>query len=443
MILETASTQPDASDVIQLRRALAIGDVDSEAAGEILAKLALEHSDDRYFVAGAMSSLVPHVETVARAAADADREKRAPLLPYLFETAVALKKTEAIAVLLKGQDYDLADRFETYSALLKVLDRRRISLALFREDHPLLTSALDSLGKLSIEARKRAADPTAELADRLAAFSFLGRTKDNQKADQEILLSSLSTQTPIEIQRAAIRRLAEMGHADPLFALWSQTTPAVHQAIVTECLSKSFLTEKLLAALEDETISARTIDAAGRDRLIRYPNSKIRDRAKAVFGAESNGDRKAVVEEYAVALKLEGNQDRGLLVFQTACAICHQLEGVGREIGANLSALADKTGPSLLTAILDPNSAVEDKFLLYEVKLQGGETLAGMIGSESGDSLTLQLLDGSERQVLRGQVASITSTGRSAMPEGLEAALTPQQIADLIVFIQGATRSDP
>lgn len=35
----------------------------------------------------------------------------------------------------------------------------------------------------------------------------------------------------------------------------------------------------------------------------------------------------------------------------------------------------------------------------------------------------------------RAEITSLTSTGTSLMPEGLEAAITPQQMADLLTFL--------
>jgi hypothetical protein len=48
-------------------------------------------------------------------------------------------------------------------------------------------------------------------------------------------------------------------------------------------------------------------------------------------------------------------------------------------------------------------------------------------------------MDGSRQQLLRSQIKGMQNTGRSAMPEGLEGALDPQKLADLITFIQTAT----
>ena len=142
--------------------------------------------------------------------------------------------------------------------------------------------------------------------------------------------------------------------------------------------------------------------------------------------------------QYAPALALPGDAVRGRVHFATLCSACHALDGLGRPLGPDLAALADKSPGSLFAAILDPNRAVEDKYLLYQIELKGGLSLAGMILAEAGESLTVQLLDGTTRDVLRGEVAALTSTHRSAMPEGLEAALDSAALADLIAFLRQA-----
>ena len=38
--------------------------------------------------------------------------------------------------------------------------------------------------------------------------------------------------------------------------------------------------------------------------------------------------------------------------------------------------------------------------------------------------------------MLRSNIESLTSSGKSLMPEGLEKELTPQQLADVIAFVR-------
>ena len=45
-------------------------------------------------------------------------------------------------------------------------------------------------------------------------------------------------------------------------------------------------------------------------------------------------------------------------------------------------------------------------------------------------------LDGKERTLVRGSIQSLVSTNRSLMPDGLEAQISKQDLADLIRFLQ-------
>ena len=135
---------------------------------------------------------------------------------------------------------------------------------------------------------------------------------------------------------------------------------------------------------------------------------------------------------------LKGDARRGQTAFGTTCTGCHQLpETGGRAIGPDLSALADRSAGYLVTHILDPNRAIEDRYLLYTAATNDGRTLAGVLTAETGNSLTLLGVDGAEQVLLRTGLKSISASRRSLMPDGLEAALTPQAMADLVAFLGG------
>ncbi len=73
----------------------------------------------------------------------------------------------------------------------------------------------------------------------------------------------------------------------------------------------------------------------------------------------------------------------GKEVFKKNCSACHQLEGVGRQIGANLKGIRSRGMASVLLNILDPNREVKPEFLAYTLLTTDGRTVAGMIGSET------------------------------------------------------------
>lgn len=111
--------------------------------------------------------------------------------------------------------------------------------------------------------------------------------------------------------------------------------------------------------------------------------------------------------------------------------------------GPPLETLRNKGAPMLLENILAPDLEVASQYFLWKVRTNGGETHAGMIANESASELTLRLVDGSERRIVRTDIASLTNLNRSLMPAGLEAGLTPQQMADLLAFlVDGGVRAD-
>ncbi len=81
--------------------------------------------------------------------------------------------------------------------------------------------------------------------------------------------------------------------------------------------------------------------------------------------------------------------------------------------------------------------AMNPSFGAYEVERQDGESIIGLLSSQTVDSVVLLLADEQRVTVPRTQIKSIRSTGRSLMPEGLEAGRTPQDLRDLIAFLRG------
>ena len=89
----------------------------------------------------------------------------------------------------------------------------------------------------------------------------------------------------------------------------------------------------------------------------------------------------------------------------------------------------------ILINILDPNREVAPNFIGYTVETNDGRTIYGIIAEESAASLTLKRADGVTETVLRRDISQLSGSGLSLMPEGLEAAISVEQMADLIAFL--------
>jgi len=146
-------------------------------------------------------------------------------------------------------------------------------------------------------------------------------------------------------------------------------------------------------------------------------------------------DREQVVKRFMPALALEGKPGHGLELARNLCFPCHVWRGQGRRVGPDLTSLASKSPEALLVDILDPSRQVTPDAQSYEVVMTNGETVAGLIASESDTRITLRHGGGPDISVARAWVVSMRASGRSLMPEGLEAGLTIQDFADLLGFL--------
>jgi putative heme-binding domain-containing protein len=143
------------------------------------------------------------------------------------------------------------------------------------------------------------------------------------------------------------------------------------------------------------------------------------------------------VEEWMAKLPASGDAVRGSKVFSEICARCHRLGNAGRRVGPDLAGSAHRGVEDLLSNILDPNMALNPAFAAFEVERRDGETVLGLLASQSAESVVLLQADEQRVTVPRTQIKAIQSTGRSLMPEGLETGRTPQELRDLIAFLRG------
>jgi putative heme-binding domain-containing protein len=206
--------------------------------------------------------------------------------------------------------------------------------------------------------------------------------------------------------------------------------------VLDALLAREASTLKLLEALERGSPAPGDFDAARRQRLLTHRNSAIRDRAGQLLETGPLTARQSIVDQYQPVLTMTGDATRGQAVFEKRCAACHALKGIGRVVGADLNAVKDRSTPALLTAILDPNRAVEARYLAYTAVLTDGRTFSGLLMSESGGGIVIAGADGKPNALARSEIDELLASSKSFMPEGLEKDIPLTDMADLIAFIQ-------
>jgi len=314
---------------------------------------------------------------------------------------------------------------------MRGLSKRGQSIAKLNSSHlhsPWLNEIADQMTQVTLK-------PQSTLEDRSGAIPLLALLEFPKL--QPIAAKLLLPAEPDAIRVATIKLLGQQRDpkvADLLLEAWSTLTPAPREAALQVIAGRAPLISALLDAIEANRIKAAEISPTARTLLTRTTDAKLRERAAKVFGG--NASRAEVIAKYQPALELKGDAEAGHKVYQTICAACHRKGEEGRDIGPNLATILNWTPDQILVNVLDPNREVVANFILYVVETNDGRTLSGLITNETASSIGLKGADGVEQTIARAEIKSLKSTGLSLMPEGLEAGITPQQMADVIEFLR-------
>src|SRR5262249_42860787 len=357
-------------------------------AHKLLGVMATEHGRDPYVLAGILSSVTDY-NWAAFAREILDRHRGRVLPPHLaaplLRLAPILGKNgpNLVEMFFLAASSDVgASRIEQFvgvSQLLEALESQKSSLALLRREAKGDgdQKAWSRIEGLYAAARKIVADPQAPPAEKIAALPLLGRGTEGHEQDRQLLLSQLAPQIADDVQAVAVTCLArqrQRSMSDEFLKRWKSYGPGLRSHVLDTLLSEKDGTALVLAALERKHVLPFEIDAARRQRLLEHKDPSIRARATKLLAGSVDPDRRKVGESTRPALKHAGDAARGAKVFAKNCAACHKPGDVGQQVGPDLASVGDKSPEGLLTAILDPNQAVEARYIGYTAVTKNGLT---------------------------------------------------------------------
>ncbi|WP_298863443.1 PVC-type heme-binding CxxCH protein [uncultured Gimesia sp.] len=440
----------DQDPQVQIQLAYSLGEWNNPQAGVALARMALQNDSDHFLRTAILSSVGNNLDAFTTALFQELNGKQPPeqIFNSLVAMAISAKRQNALAqiyeVVGKGAKEESVEawKFRAVSTLLNSLGRRNQTLPqYYQKSNQRLRSALDQLKPLFHQARALANAETASVENRKMAMLLLGRGFDQQDQDIELLAEMLSPRNSRQLQSAAVKALTQFGNQrtpQMLLERWKSFGPELRAEVLKALLSRSAWVKMVLNGIEQKTILASEIDVSSRQVLLNHKDKLLRKQAEKLLASSINTNRAKVIEKYSSVSTIKGNVEAGHKIFIKRCSICHQLNQEGKPIGPDLSALTDKSTTALLTAILDPNRAIESKYLSYLAVTVNGLTYNGLLATESGESITLIQNDGKPVTLLRNELEELQSTGKSLMPEGLEKDMPPQDFADIIAYLNTA-----
>ena len=297
------------------------------------------------------------------------------------------------------------------------------------------------INEIMAKSQKDILAQKGSIDEQLLQLKLIGLSDFESRAS--LLYKLLDSKRPMVLQKESLNQLWNSNEKEVgprLLGMWNSLAPEARKHATDILLYKSFNHDALLTAMEDGTVNLGefNLDLERRRVLLFSEDEDIRKRAEALFSDSGVVQRKQVILEMKPALALNGDLEKGSIVFKNLCSSCHVYGSTGNEVGPVLTEISRKSKESLIHEILDPNAAVDTRYLNYKVITTGGSIYFGLISNETDTELALKMTGGEEVIIPKNTIEVFMSTGKSLMPEGLEAGINKQDMADLLAFLQQA-----
>lgn len=425
---------------VRYQAAFSLGAFGGPARNQALAAIAISSGADRWVRLAVLSALQEGAGDVFEVAGrDASFRATAHGRDFLLTLARqigAVNRTDELAVVLKIMNGLPPAEKPFAEALVQALIEKQQGAARERMLAAAGGKAGELLGALLRESRAIAGDPSRAIDQRVAAVRSLRLAPLGDV--RELFGQLLELRQPIEVQAAVLASLAEYEGPEVaalVLGSWRSLSPVLRAQAAETLLSRAAWIEALLEQIESGKVGRGDLDPARVGLLKRHPDKQIAARVAELFAGGGLPQRQEVVDRYQAALTLDGDARRGQALFKKVCSACHQLEGVGTQIGADLKGIRNRGLPAVMLNILDPNREVKPQFQSYVIQTDDGRVTTGMIEEESANSLTIRRPDGTKTTLSRAEIEELQSTGVSFMPEGLEKEVDPQGMADLLKYL--------
>tara|TARA_R110002073_G_scaffold96276_3_gene222594 strand:- start:2181 stop:7394 length:5214 start_codon:yes stop_codon:yes gene_type:complete len=458
---------------VRMQVAYSIALIESDDVTKPLTQLATE-STDPYLQSAVLSSLTPSnvgpiVEQIL-----ATEKSRDLVGSEVVATTAGMGSAAAIEsalnrILESSEEWEWW-QLESLAQILDGLDRRALSGELGigkapdRNQQPaqvqikITPRQTQAARSILLAARKRILDPSVTDSQAAIALKLLGRRFG--PVSQSLLSPApiqAGSESPIEItseiaklislqfsnhrQIAAVQAIGRRGDSaggQALLSCVESATPQVRTVLVQTLLEHPDWDASILTGLQSSLLYSSDFSADDRQRFIERQPTKTRPLAMQWLGDGAGSDRKQLVADWMDVSALLADAQQGKALFGKHCSVCHKFDGVGYEVGPDLTALTSRSDAFLLQAILDPNRDVDARYQRYTALMDDGRVVSGQIMNETASSVTLMEQEAKQHVVLRNQLEELRVSGKSAMPEGLEENISKQEMSHILAYVQGA-----
>ena len=315
-----------------------------------------------------------------------------------------------------------------------------IAAQLPRREADIRNAAIESLAQIGGDA---ALKPTLALLERnsadarRSAISALGKLKNRSAVP-----ALLEARNHPALRMEAIASLAQMPDERALDA-YLDGLGGKNAALRESCRKAVTAIQTQALPIIEQRLDTLSPEVIAELRLAFAKNGEAKK--GKLFSIASKALEPADYEQFA--MKTTGEATRGREIFHNeggvACIKCHIVGERGGRVGPDLSGVGAQFGrAALIESILQPSKVVREGYNQVLIETKDDESIAGLFKGETGDDITLLDANNQLRRIAKARIASRQNSQLSIMPEGLQAALTLQEFADLIAFLE-SLRSQP
>lgn len=145
------------------------------------------------------------------------------------------------------------------------------------------------------------------------------------------------------------------------------------------------------------------------------------------------------IEDVLLALQeIKGEPEKGKELFtRQGCQVCHSIskdEVMKGPFMGQIGSIMNRE--QIAESILKPDASISQGFATVQIKTKQGNTYVGFVTAESADKLTIRNIAGVATELSMADVAERNRLENSMMPEGLANALSYEEFASLVAFLE-------
>jgi putative heme-binding domain-containing protein len=137
-------------------------------------------------------------------------------------------------------------------------------------------------------------------------------------------------------------------------------------------------------------------------------------------------------------VKRTGDAIEGRILFNTTatCVKCHKVDGIGKDVGPDLTEIGSKLSRhALYESILYPSAGISHNYETYTLVLDSGNTVSGLLTSRTAEEVSIKGEDAIVRTFKSAEIDEIVKQNISMMPADIQKTVSLNELVDVVEYM--------